>query len=177
MDKKSLEKLLLRIKNDRKLIIIVVFGAIGIILTVFSNLNENKEKAVAENTVEITSFNETEYVTALENKLSEMITLISGAGKAKVIITLECDYETVYAKDGSLSKDDNSTDEDSEYIIIDRKETQGGLLLKTVTPKVRGVAVVCEGGDNQYVRNAVTQMLTAVLDVGVNRISVSKLNS
>jgi stage III sporulation protein AG len=176
MKKESFDKLILRIKNDRKLLFIFLLGVFGIILIVLSS-SGNQDNTDTNNTVEITSFNESEYIAELEKKLSEMISLISGAGNAKVIITLECDYETVYAKDGSLSKDDNSTDEDSEYIIIDREKNQSGLLLKTVTPKVRGIAVVCEGGDNQYVRNAVTEMLTAVLDVGVNRISVSKLNS
>ena len=176
MKRELLDNLILRIKTDKKLLFILLLGVSGIILIVFSS-SENKENVDIKNTVEITTFNEFEYTADLEKKLSEMITLISGAGNAKVIITLDCDYETVYAKDGSLSTDDNSTDEDSEYIIIDREKNQSGLLLKTVTPKVRGVAVVCEGGDNQYVRNAVTEMLTAVLDVGVNRISVSKLNS
>ena len=176
MKKELLDNLILRIKTDKKLLFILLLGVSGIILIVFSS-SESKENVDTKNTVEITTFNEFEYTADLEKKLSEMITLISGAGNAKVIITLDCDYETVYAKDGSLSTDDNSTDEDSEYIIIDREKNQSGLLLKTVTPKVRGVAVVCEGGDNQYVRNAVTEMLTAVLDVGVNRISVSKLNS
>lgn len=176
MIKELFDRFILRVKNDRKLLFILILGISGVILIVISS-SESEDNTDIKNSVEMTSFNESVYIAELEKKLSDMISLISGAGNSKVIITLECDYETVYAKDGSLSKDDNSTDEDSEYIIIDSEKNQNGLLLKTVTPKVRGVAVVCEGGDNQYVRNAVTEMLTAVLDVGVNRISVSKLNS
>lgn len=176
MIKELFDKFILRVKNDRKLLFILLLGISGVILIVISS-SESEDNTDIKNSVEMTSFNESVYIAELEKKLSDMISLINGAGNSKVIITLECDYETVYAKDGSLSKDDNSTDEDSEYIIIDSEKKQNGLLLKTVTPKVRGVAVVCEGGDNQYVRNAVTEMLTAVLDVGVNRISVSKLNS
>ena len=176
MKKELLDNLILRIKKDKKLLFILLLGVSGIILIVFSS-SESKENVDTKNTFEITTFNEFDYTADLEKKLIEMITLISGAGNAKVIITLDCDYETVYAKDVSLSTDDNSTDEDSEYIIIDQENNQSGLLLKTVTPKVRGVAVVFEGGDNQYVRNAVREMLKAVLEVGVNQISVSKLNS
>jgi len=175
MDKERLIELIERVKNDRKLMLILLTALAGIILLVLSLAFDSKggtEEKVPGETVE---FNESAYTAQLENKLMEMIKLINGAGRTKVIVTLECDYETVYAKDGSLSKDDNSTDEDSEYIIIDSEETQNGLVLKTVTPKVRGVAVVCEGGDNPYVSNAVTEMLSAVLDIGVNRISVAKI--
>ncbi len=164
-----------RIKNDKKLLIIVSAVLVGIILIVISFAADTEKKENADTATEMSVFNEADYTAQLENKLSEMIALINGAGRTRVIVTLECDYETVYAKDGSLSKDDSSTDEDSEYIIIDSEKTQSGLLLKTVTPKVRGVAVVCEGGDSQYVRNAVTEMLSAVLDIGINRISVAKI--
>lgn len=175
MDKEKIIQLIERIKSDRKLMLIILTAAAGIILLVISFIGAEKSDNDENTVYETVEFNESEYTAQLENKLKEMITLINGAGRTKVIVTLECDYETVYAKDGSLSQDDNSTDEDSEYIIIDSKETQSGLLLKTVTPKVRGVAVVCEGGDNPYVSNAVTEMLSAVLDIGVNRISVAKI--
>ena len=175
MEKEKIIQLIERIKNDRKLMIIFLSVAAGIILIVISAAVDGNETAEEPDVCETAEFDESEYTFQLENKLKEMITLVNGAGRTKVVVTLECDYETVYAKDGSLSKDDNSTDEDSEYIIIDSKEMQSGLLLKTVTPKVRGVAVVCEGGDNPYVSNAITEMLSALLDIGVNRISVAKI--
>lgn len=175
MDKEKISQLIERVKNDRKLAIILLTALAGIILIVISCVLDSKENPEEGNVQETTGFSESVYTAQLEDRLKEMISLINGAGRTKVIVTLECDYETVYARDGSLSKDDNSTDEDSEYIIIDSEETQSGLLLKTVTPKVRGVAVVCEGGDNPYVTNAVTQMLSAVLNIGVNRISVAKI--
>ena len=175
MDKEKISQLIERVKNDRKLAIILLTALAGIILIVISCVLDSEENPEEGNVQETTGFSESVYTTQLEDRLKEMISLINGAGRTKVIVTLECDYETVYARDGSLSKDDNSTDEDSEYIIIDSEETQSGLLLKTVTPKVRGVAVVCEGGDNPYVTNDVTQMLSAVLDIGVNRISVAKI--
>lgn len=175
MEKISLKEIADRLRNDRKLLVIVFVMIVGIILTVISSSgSESKEKEqISLQTDKI--FNESEYTGQLENKLEEMISLINGAGETKVIVTLECDYETVYAKDGSIEKDNDSTDEDSEYIIIDSRDVQGGLVLKTVTPKIRGVAVVCAGGDSMYVKSAVTDLLSAVLDIGTNHISVSKL--
>lgn len=171
----KLEEFVCKIRNDRKLLAIAVAMIIGVILIVISSFGGKSEK-INENLAQTEkTFNESEYTQKLENKLEEMISLINGAGETRVIITLECDYETVYAKDGSIEKDNESTDEDSEYIIIDSRDIQGGLILKTVTPKIRGVAVVCAGGDSMYVKAAVTELLSAVLDIGTNHISVSKL--
>lgn len=173
MNRDKLEGLFQRIKNDKKLSLMMLFAVVGIILIVISSLPEKPDPEIVNEVKQ--AFDETEYTSSLEDKLEEMISLINGAGETRVIVTLECDYETVYAKDGSLSKNDSSMDEDSEYIIIDSEETQSGLLLKTVTPKIRGVAVVCAGGDSQYVQTAVIEMLSAVLDIGTNHISVAKI--
>lgn len=169
-------EILKKFRNDKKLKVVAAVFFVGIILIVISSAAEKDVENTTSEAEEVSSFDEAEYVKSLENKLEEMICLISGAGQTKVIITLECDYETVYAKDGSFANDDGSTDEDTEYIIIDSDKTQGGLVLKTVTPKIRGVAVVCSGGDSLYVKTAVTDMLSALLDIGTNRISVSKLS-
>lgn len=175
MEKISLKEIADRLRNDRKMLVIAVVMIVGIILTVISSSGSESEEKEQISLQTDKIFNESEYTGQLENKLEEMISLISGAGETKVIVTLECDYETVYAKDGSIEKDNDSTDEDSEYIIIDSRDVQGGLVLKTVTPKIRGVAVVCAGGDSMYVKSAVTDLLSAVLDIGTNHISVSKL--
>lgn len=162
-------------KADKKSLIILAVAVVGIILTVISNFSDSS--AVNEETTnpEPTVFSEAEYTSQLEKRLEEMISSLSGAGRTKVTVTLECDYETVYARDGSYSQKDGASDEENEYIIIDSDKQEGGLVLKTVTPKVRGVAVLCEGGDLPQVENAVSEMLEALLDVGSNHISVSKI--
>ncbi|MBQ5823730.1 MAG: hypothetical protein IIW48_02865 [Clostridia bacterium] len=175
MEMNKIGNLILKLRNDKKVLVMFSMIVIGIILIVISSLlsERKKEDEISDDTNAV--FDEEKYTDLLEKKLEEMISLISGAGQARVIITLECDYETVYAKDASLTKNDKSTDEESEYIIIEQDEAEGGLLLKTVTPKIRGVAVVCSGGDSEYVKSAVTEMLTAVLDIGANHVSVSKI--
>lgn len=163
---------------DKKQRVILGLGLLGIILVVMSSIGDGEEKnTVQMNGSEGIGFNESEYTSSLESRLEDMVSSLYGAGVSKVTVTLECDYETVYARDTGYSKDDNSSDEDSEYIIIDSSEEEAGLVLKTVTPKVRGVAVLCSGGDNPQIQSAVTDMLCALLDIGTNDISVSKIQN
>lgn len=170
----ELNRIIVSLKNDRKRLIILIVAVLGIILIVISSFG--KESASDEETTQPqTGFSESEYTAALEKRLEETVASLYGAGRARVMVTLECDYETVYARDGSYSQDEASSDEKNEYIIIDSSEREDGLVLKTVTPRVRGVAVLCEGGDAPYVCEQVTEMLSALLDLGSNRISVSKI--
>lgn len=170
----EIERITALLKNDRKKLIIVTVALLGIILIVISSVGE--ETASEEEAAQPQSdFSESEYTAKLEQRLEETVSSLYGAGRSRVMVTLECDYETVYARDGSYSKDEASSDEKSEYIIIDSSQHEDGLVLKTVTPRVRGVAVLCEGGNDPYVCEQVSQMLSALLDLGSNRISVSKI--
>lgn len=171
----ELAQTLKNLKTDKKSLLILAVAAAGIILIVISDFSDTSSYDEETTSPQVTEFSEEEYTFRLEKKLEEMISSLNGAGRTKVTVTLECDYETVYARDGSYSQKDGASDEENEYIIIDSDKQEGGLVLKTVTPKVRGVAVLCEGGDLPQVKNAVSEMLGALLDVGSNHISVSKI--
>ncbi len=172
--KDEISHIVASLKNDRKKLMILIVALIGIILIVISSGAD--EGAADEETTEAqTRFSESEYTANLEKRLEETVASLYGAGRASVMVTLECDYETVYARDGSYSQDEASSDEKNEYIIIDSSQHEDGLVLKTVTPRVRGVAVLCEGGNDPYVREQVSEMISALLDIGSNRISVSKI--
>ncbi|MBR4049579.1 MAG: hypothetical protein IKK09_03700 [Clostridia bacterium] len=171
---KEIERISVLLKSDRKKLIILIVALLGIILIVISSF-EDKAVSDVEAIQPQSDFSESEYTAALEKRLEETVSSLYGAGRSRVMVTLECDYETVYARDGSYSKDEASSDEKSEYIIIDSEQQEDGLVLKTVTPRVRGVAVLCEGGNDPYVCEQVSQMLSALLDLGSNRISVSKI--
>lgn len=162
-------------KIDPKKGLVLLAAVVGIILIVISSFGSDKKHEAEESTKADSGFSEEEYGAKLETKIEEMVSSLYGAGRSKVIITLDCDYETVYARDGSYSKNDLSSDEESEYIIIDSDEREDGLVLKTVTPKVRGVAVLCEGGNNPVVVQSIIDMLSALLDIGTSNISVSKI--
>lgn len=170
----EIERVADSLKKDRKKLAILLAALAGIILIVISSAGE--ENISEEDATQPQSdFSESEYTAMLEQKLEETVASLYGAGRASVMVTLECDYETVYARDGSYSKDEASSDEKNEYIIIDSSEHEDGLVLKTVTPRVRGVAVLCEGGNDPYVCEQITEMLSALLDLGSSSISVSKI--
>ena len=107
------------------------------------------------------------YRQQLEQQLSDLIAQVEGSGKTTVMITLESGEETIYALD-TLS---GQTQEQQTHVLLD----DGTALAQTVcTPRVCGVAVVCEGGGDVRVAARITELVGALLDVPSNRICVEQ---
>ncbi len=166
------------IENNKKLALIVIGGFL-IIATIFIselefNTNDSDEIELKE------SMSTEEYCTYLEGKVTEIIECIDGAGKAKVMITLAETTEYIYATNDKNTRKSNDTSDDStdqnDYVIIEKDNNDTGLLIKTIEPKVRGVAIVCEGGNNSTVQNQIYSAISAVLNISTSRISISKLS-
>ncbi|MCH5191847.1 MAG: hypothetical protein J1F23_06735 [Oscillospiraceae bacterium] len=162
---------------NKKTALFVVIGLAGMFLILISEMDfssENDKKNITSDT-----FSSAQYCDYLERKVEEIVGSIDGAGKTRVMITLSETTEYVYATNDKINRknSENSADIDSEneYVIIERDKNDSGLLLKTIEPKVKGVAVVCEGGDNAQVQQQIYSAVGAVLSLSTSRISISKL--
>mgnify|MGYP006974622555 CR=1 FL=1 len=63
-----------------------------------------------------------------------------------------------------------------KYVIVDGSSGEQGIVVRQSEPKIRGVAVVCEGGGNQTVKQQIIETVTALLDISSARVSVAKMN-
>ena len=90
-----------------------------------------------------------EYKARLEEELSAVCSSVSGVGRCKVTVTFERGEEKIY---------------------------KGSSVIETRPPKVLGVTVVCKGADSDKVRSEIIDMMSALFDIGTNRIAVLKLN-
>ena len=171
------EKIISFLKSDKKTLLIAIVGIIMIGVIMLSELIPNSNEKKEHNTESPIS----DYCSSLETKVEEIISLIDGAGKTKVMITLSETTEYIYAKNESnqnKSSDDSlNIDTENDYVIIEQNNEDSGLLVKTIEPKIRGVAIVCEGGDNPTVQQNIYSTVSAVLNVSTARISISKLNN
>ena len=118
-----------------------------------------------------------DYAAQLEEKLGALLSSIDGAGKTKVLITLRSGAETVFARDDRLDVEEGHTQSEQTYVTLRDGSSDAGLPLKTVSPQILGVAVVCEGADTPQVRQSITQTVTAALGIGASHVSVVKMQS
>lgn len=180
-------KLMDAIKADKKITLIVCIGLLGMLLLLASEFIHLPKKQEAETPSENIQ-TEYSYAEDLEKRLTNIVSSISGAGKTKVMVTLENGVESVYAADekqlverssgektGGVEVNEKSNTE-NEYIILQSNGSRDeGLVIKVIQPKIRGVAIVCEGGDSAYVQQRITQAVTAVLDIGASRVSIARM--
>lgn len=177
--KKATDSIAEKTRLDKKLLAIMALAFAGIIALMLSEVVPQEKKAEDEPQSE--SQTQTDYAAETEAKLKDILSAIEGAGRVKVMVTLESSGEEIYLRDTSLSSDGNdksgiSSDEVNKYIIVDNGDGESGIVAKVISPKIRGVAVVCDGGSSTVVRAAITQTVTALLNISSARVSVTKMN-
>lgn len=127
--------------------IIIISGIAGIALIFISNyVSLTGTKDERDE-----AFSVSEYSAETEGSLEAMISHIQGVGETRVLLTMENSVEYVYLKDSTTKT-------------------------KEVEPVIRGVLVVCEGGDDPVVVERVTQAVTKALDISTAKVCITKLS-
>lgn len=172
MKNEELREMLIKFKSDKKAIVIVAIGILGMLLVMLSESGDNQSNDNLQENSQVHLYTETELALDIEKFISN----IEGAGKSKVIVTYECYEETVYIYDtDERTQADGDTDKSSEYIIIDTGDSEDGLKAKILAPKIRGVAVVCQGGNNPTTKEMIVTAISALLNISTNKISVAPM--
>ena len=90
-----------------------------------------------------------EYAAKTEDRLLGIVSRISGVGEAEIFLTMDNGGENVYLKNS-----------DQKTVSIE--------------PKVRGVVVVCEGGDDPMVKSRVLEAVTKALSISSDKVCITK---
>lgn len=178
--KKTIEKISQKTRLSKKLLIAVSFLLLGIAALLMSEISPKEAKASSQTTL-ATQADMNEYAQSLERRLVSIISSIEGAGNTKVMVTLESGSEDIYLHDYDYGENvdpsgKNSMERKDEYVIVDGADGEQGIVVRKAEPRVRGVAVVCEGGGSDVVREQVINAVTALFDISSARVSVAKMN-
>lgn len=117
-----------------------------------------------------------EYIVSLEEKTQDIISSIDGVGKCKVMITLCETDESFYASNIEENTDSGHISKKNEYVFYEDNNNDSPVLIKQTFPKVMGVAVVCQGGDNAFVKERVISAVSSLFGISSAKISVSKIS-
>ena len=134
-----------------------------------------------------------EYVALLEERLTELLSNISGAGKVQVMITARATREKVVEKDvtqssarvsesdsngGTRVTDESSYSETSLYTGSTSGQGSGEpYVVKELVPEIEGVVVAAQGAEDEYVIDEITQAVSVLFDLPVHKIKVVKMES
>lgn len=164
----------------------------GILILIIALPTDTKGKKQAEEAKEnISKGNNTMEASKdeIEQKLEDILEKIDGAGEVKVMITYQDSGTQVVEKDKNTSA--NSVEEsDSTGGVRSTKEQQlqestvyeeadagnTPFVSKELLPKVEGILIVASGGDNQKVKQNISEAVLALFQVEAHRIKIVKMS-
>lgn len=159
-----------------------ILGAVGVLCICLSEWLPSEPKAETKQT-DLTA---QAYCEQVEKRLSDLLCEMEGVGTCRVYVTLESGVEYVYAtaqkENADYVKDSNENgekvseraDTEQDVILIDGTDGKTGLLLTEIQPTVKGVVVVCDGGNTDDVVQRVTAAVTTALNISARRVCVTK---
>lgn len=163
-----------KLKNPRVLIII---GAVGIALIFLSSIGG--EEGGTQN---FDDFSIEEYKESLEEDIERLVKSISGSRKVTVVITLESGVNYQYADvieeaDESKSETDKNSQKNEfhqNYITVKKSDgSEEAILISKQMPEIRGVAIVCPGGDNAALNKKIQNAVTSALNITSKRVYIA----
>jgi len=150
---------------------LAVFVGLCAVLFYFVNFKTKQNVKTNDNSTTETS-SAMEYVNFLENKLSNVLSKISGAGQTQVIITLESGFAYEYATDTetkTINSGGTETSVTTQTIILVSSQP---VVQREIYPVIKGVVVVAKGASDVNVKLNILAAVETALEVARNKITI-----
>jgi len=141
--------------------------ALGVVLLLLPTSPERTQETQAEEQ------SESLQIEALEHRLEEVLSKVDGAGKTRVVLTLDSGSRQVLAQD---RRQDGNGGSATTVVVGQGSGTQEVVPLQTLAPDFRGALVVCPGGDDPQVKLRLLEAVSALTGLGADRISICQGN-
>ena len=155
-------------EKGRKMYIPALVLILGIMLMLLPGKGTAKDVAPTESVPETKQ--------DLQENLEEILTLVQGAGKVRVLLTESEGALTQFQvdTDSQINGTSSSTRQDT-VLYTDDSRCETGLVRQIFPPVYRGAVVICQGADSPQVRLAMIQAVTSATGLSTNRITVLKM--
>ncbi len=158
-------------QKEKKLVWLVALGLCGMLLIA---LSEWLPRDVADEPSLSVAVSSAAVETALEERITALVSQVAGVGSCHVLVTLESGSRYVYAAEQSYSVDENRHAASEKTLLVETDTGPVGLLVAELQPTVKGVAVVCAGGGDPTVCERVTNLICAAFNISSGRVCVVK---
>ena len=155
--------------KGKKWVVIAAAAAVGLILLSYRVSSPSEARKDESSQYYEVSF----YTESLEKRVADLCRASEGIRNVSVLLTLDSGSEYVYAVNKEEKSEGGGSSGSREYLIVTRDGSSSPVQVTEIYPKVRGVAVVCTGGDRADVKMRLTELLSAALGIPTNRIKIS----
>lgn len=182
MMNEKLEKLKDFLQGKKGAYVLLCVGLLGILLIAFSGTGD-KEKASKTDKVKMTN---EQYCEMVEQKVKEIVTAVTKDKRPNVTVTLDTGIKYIYADEtktdtennkdvtGDNTKTQSNDKQENKHVIIeDSNGAQQALVVTEYMPTIRGVTIVCDGGNLQSVSVQIKNAVMTALDITSKRVFVT----
>lgn len=146
--------------QKRKKVLIAGIAILGVLLLLLGSADFSNGSAPTD-----AHFLYGEYEADLEKKLEDFCRHVEGIENVKAFVTLDISSEIVYAQNSSVS----SAETTYEYLLFGSDEA---LPIYEITPKIRGIALACDRGNEAQIQMLLTELVSCATGVASNKIKV-----
>lgn len=166
MDLKQLSQRITDFTKRYKYVLIVVIAGIALMLLPSGT---NKDSASPKQT-------SLPAEKTMEQRITEALSQIRGAGKVQVMLTESAGAETIYKTDEHISAgaDTSSTQKDT-VTVTDGNRAENGLITQIIPPQYLGALIVCQGADDPLVRLAITEAVASLTGLRTDKITIVRM--
>ena len=183
------EKIKTLLEKENRAKVIIILASIAAALIILSDIFPSCTPETKRQNSAADTFDMETYVQSLENRIERIVSSISGAGKVKILVTLQNSEEYIYATnsrnnldtsesyDSSGRKNSDESSDNEEYVMtIDGENGKEALIRTVLSPTVEGVVVVCQGAEKEDVRARIIEAVTTALGISSRRVCVTILS-
>lgn len=162
--------------------VLIISGLCGIGLIFISSLFPSGDKSDNKNVSSGTAYTAEEYCEILKKDIENIVTHITGDKNPTVVITLESGIRYSYASadetdtSSSVGETNDQSSESKKQSYITVKTADGGeqaLVVTEIMPEIRGVAIICTGGDSEAVAEKIKNAVISALNITSKRVYIS----
>ena len=181
-----------------KLAMIFVAGILLILLSVpnifgkeeANNKTPDADSQLQQNETNTTSYDSNTYIADMEARLENILRKVNGIGDVEVMLTLKTSKEQVALKDSPYTKEglnvvvgeggsrtDNIIQREESTVLMTNEDGKTvPYIIQEYEPKVEGVVVIAEGGDDVRIIKDIMDAVEVLFDVPVHKVKVMKMS-
>ncbi len=144
----------------------ILIGIIGIALMLLPEMGKSKTTEIQPIT------NQNEEVPSVQEELESILSGIKGAGKVRIMLKEQVGEERIYEKNEDTTGDSVRKD---VVTIVDAQRNESAVVKKTISPTYSGAIILCQGGDDPNVKYALSEAVSKITGLGMDKIVVLKM--
>ena len=156
-------------KNTKTVLYCAVILVALLVFLLPGTLKKSEETIVCE---EDKTQNDASSAAALEKKLEEILSSMRGAGRVRVMLTLDRTAEQIIASNEKNASGEKSTSSESRPATVQSGGREEAIVLSEVFPRIRGVIVIAEGAADIGVRQSIIAAVSTVLGIEEKNVEV-----